>query len=117
MTLRDKIVNRLKTVEDPELKQDVYSLRLVYDIDVDEENKEVKMKFRPTVYNCPIGIQLALSVKLALMPVNELKKIDITVTDFVMAEQANTFLKSFDEELVKKNSNVKGFMNGNEKRK
>lgn len=107
MTLREKIVNRLKTVIDPELKQDVYSLRLVYDIDVDEGNKEVKMKFRPTVYNCPIGIQLALSVKMALMPVNELKKIDITVTDFVMAEQANTFLKSFDEELAKRKKEIK----------
>lgn len=107
MTLREKIVNRLKTVEDPELKQDVISLNLVYDIDVDEENKEVKMKFRPTVYNCPIGIQLALSVKLALMPINELKKIDITVSDFVMAEQANIFLKSFDEELAKRRKETK----------
>ena len=102
MTLGDKIVNRLKTVEDPELKQDVYSLKLVYDIEVDEKNKEVIMKFRPTVYNCPLGIQIALSIKRALMEFDELKKIDIIVTDFIMAEEANKYLKSLDEKLVKK---------------
>jgi metal-sulfur cluster biosynthetic enzyme len=102
MTLRDKIVNRLKTVEDPELKQDVYSLKLVYDIDVDETNKEVRMKFRPTVYNCPLGIQIALSIKRALMDFNELNKIDIIVSDFIMAEEANKYLKSLDKELPKK---------------
>ena len=104
MQLKDKIINKLKTIIDPEIKQDIYSLKLVYDMVVDEENKEVKMKFRPTVYNCPIGIQLALSVKRGLVEIEDLKKIDIEVTDFIMAEQANSYLKSLDEELKKRNN-------------
>lgn len=102
MQLKYNIIGKFKTVIDPEVRQDIYSLKLVYDIDVDEENKKVKMKFRPTVANCPIGIQLALSVKRALLEIDELKKIDITVTDFKMAEEANRYLKSLDKELSKK---------------
>ena len=63
---------------------------------VDEEEKMVKMKFRPTVYNCPIGIHLAVLIKMSLMEIKELNKVDIKVVDFNMEKKANEYLKSID---------------------
>jgi len=97
MQLEEKIIATLKTVVDPEVRQDVYSLKLLSDIRVDEVKKTVSMTFRPTVYNCPIGLQLALSVKRALLEIDELAKIDIKVTDFIMAGEANAYLEALDK--------------------
>jgi len=97
MQLEEKIISQLKRVMDPEVRQDVYSLKLVSGIRVDEDKKTVSMTFRPTVYNCPIGLQLALSVKRALLEIDELTKIDIKVIDFIMADEANAYLEALDK--------------------
>ena len=97
MTLREKIMEKLKTIEDPEVHTDVLSLKLVYDIDVDEDNKVVSLKFKPTVPNCPIGVQLAINLKRNLMEVEGIKKVNVEVTDFIMADQANEYLRMIDE--------------------
>ena len=102
MKLENQIIDKLKSIEDPELRVDIYSLKLVYDIELDEKRKSVKMKFRPTAYQCPVGIQLALSVKRALMEIEELTAIDIDVIDFIMANEANKYLKSLDSEIKNK---------------
>jgi metal-sulfur cluster biosynthetic enzyme len=97
MNLEKKIINRLKKVIDPEVREDIYTLKLVYDIIVDEKKKSVKMKFKPTVYQCPIGIQLALAVKSALLEIEELEEVDVEVTDFYLAEEANSYLRSMEK--------------------
>lgn len=97
MNLEKKIVNRLKRVIDPEIREDVYSLKLVYDIEIDDNEKSVKMKFRPTVYQCPIGIQLAMAVKTALLEIEELNSVDVEVTDFYLADEANKYLQSLQK--------------------
>jgi len=99
MTLHKKIIEKLKTVKDPELRQDVYSLKLIYDIITDENKGEVSLKFRPTVYQCPLGIQLSILIKRALIGIPELKKINVEVTDYVQKELADKYLKSLDKEL------------------
>ncbi len=97
MSLKDKIVAVLRTVEDPEVRQDVYTLNLVYDINVDEDAGNIDLKFRPTIPNCPIGVQLAIAIKKALLDLPGVKHVDLTVTDFYMAEAANQYLKMMDE--------------------
>ena len=97
MLLKEKIIDKLKTVIDPEVRQDVYSLKLVSDIQVDDVKKTVRMMLRPTVYNCPIGIQLALAVKRTLLEIDELTKINIKVIDFRMADEANKYLEALDK--------------------
>ncbi len=97
MPLEEKIIEKLKTVIDPEVRQDVYSLKLISDIVTDETEGEVSLKFRPTVYQCPLGIQLSISIKKALMEIPELKKINLEVTDYVQKELANEYLKSLDK--------------------
>lgn len=102
MKLENKIIEVLKTIEDPELRQDVYSLKLVYDIKTDEDKGEVSLKFRPTVFQCPIGIQLSITIKRALMELKELKKIDLEVVDYVQKDLANQYLVSLDGEMYNK---------------
>ncbi len=99
MKLEEKIIKKLKTVKDPELREDVYSLKLIYDIITDEEKGEVSLKFRPTVFQCPMGIQLSIMIKRALMELKELKKIKVEVTEYAQKELANQYLTSLDSEI------------------
>ena len=93
MTLEEKLIETLKTVYDPEVQESVWDLKLIYDIDVDEESGAVSFKFRPTVPNCPIGLQLALNIKLAVRGIPGIGDINMLVTDFVMADEANEYLE------------------------
>lgn len=99
MTLKEKIIKKLETVMDPELRQDVYSLKLIRSLETDEENGSVSLTFRPTVYQCPMGIQLSIMIKRALMEIGELKKIDMDVIDYEKKELANRYLESLDSEM------------------
>jgi FeS assembly SUF system protein len=50
--LRDRIVEVLKTVRDPEIPVNVYDLGLVYGIDVDDDGK-VEIRMTLTTPGCP----------------------------------------------------------------
>ena len=95
--LEERVIEKLKTVYDPELRQDVITLKLVSDLKVNEDTGEVSLVFRPTAYICPVGIQLALMIKQAILKVEGVKKVDIDVVDFVYAKQAIEYLKQLDE--------------------
>ncbi|MEN8153445.1 MAG: iron-sulfur cluster assembly protein [Acidobacteriota bacterium] len=97
MSLNKKVIDKLKTVIDPEVRVDVYSLKLVYDIIINEEEKSVSLKFKPTVYQCPLGIQLSLSVKRALLEIDELEKVNVEVTDYILMDKANSYLSALDK--------------------
>lgn len=99
MKLKEKIIKKLKSVKDPELREDVYSLKLIHDIVTDEDKGEVSLKFRPTVFQCPMGIQLSLMIKRALMELKELKKINVEVIDYAQKDLANQYLTSLNDEI------------------
>ena len=98
MSLKEDILNALKKVEDPEVRTDVVSLKLVYDFDIDEKNGIVKFKFMPTVPNCPIGIQLAMMVRGAVKDVPGVKKVKLRVENFMYKDQLNTYLEEIEKE-------------------
>jgi metal-sulfur cluster biosynthetic enzyme len=98
MSLKDKVIEALKKVQDPELKQDVVSLKLVYDFDIDEENGIVKFKFMPTTPDCPIGVQLALMIRGAVKEVPGVKKVQLRVEQFIYQDQLNTYLEEIEKE-------------------
>ncbi len=98
MSLKDRIIEKLKTVYDPEIRQDVITLRLVQNLQADDETGEVSLIFRPTAFLCPIGIQLALMIKQAILKVEGVKKVDVEVIDFVFAKQAMEYLKQLDNQ-------------------
>lgn len=98
MGLKDKVIDALKKVEDPEVRTDVVSLKLVYDFDVDEENGIVRFKFMPTVPDCPIGIQLTMMIRGAVREVPGVKKVILRVENFIYKDQLNTYLKEIEKE-------------------
>jgi len=59
---REKIIEVLKTIEDPELFIDIWFLGLIYGIDINEENKvAIQMTFTSAM--CPAGPWLVDQVK------------------------------------------------------
>ncbi|MEK6826084.1 MAG: metal-sulfur cluster assembly factor [Nanoarchaeota archaeon] len=75
-----KIIEALKQVEDPELGIDIWSLELIYDIDINENNLDIKMTFTSPM--CPYGPQLVDSVKEKLKEINYEPNIEIVFSPF-----------------------------------
>ena len=53
--IKEQVVQALQTVNDPELGIDIWNLGLVYEVDVNEDTKDVKVDFTLTTMGCPIG--------------------------------------------------------------
>jgi metal-sulfur cluster biosynthetic enzyme len=91
--LYDAIVEKLKTVIDPETGTDVIRMRLVQDISIDEAGI-VTYKFRPSSPLCPIAVPLSLAIIKAISEVPEVSVQKITVVDYVQADLLNDILKT-----------------------
>jgi FeS assembly SUF system protein len=62
MHIETEIVNHLKNIYDPEIPVNIYDLGLIYDIEIDEEDK-VTITMTLTAPNCPVADSLLLEVK------------------------------------------------------
>ena len=62
MELKEQAIDVLKKIKDPELDLDIYTLGLIYEINV-KEDKAVDIKMTFTSPMCPYGPQLLESVK------------------------------------------------------
>ncbi|MGB9857321.1 MAG: metal-sulfur cluster assembly factor [Dictyoglomaceae bacterium] len=93
MNLREKVENKLKEIIDPEIGLDLVTLNTIENLEVNEDGN-VKVVFRPTTPFCPLGVQLALSIKKSLKEIEGVKNVDVEVVDFIYAEQTNELLKN-----------------------
>jgi len=62
MNMRDKIIEALKTVYDPEIPVDIWELGLIYDIKI-YEDFNVSILMTLTSPNCPVAESLPLEVE------------------------------------------------------
>jgi len=83
-SLEEAIINRLKTVIDPETNTDVVRMRLVENLWVDALGK-VRYTFRPSSFVCPIAVMLAMNIKKAVAEVPGVKSQEIAVEGYMMA--------------------------------
>ncbi len=60
-TTKEDVVDVLKTIYDPELYIDIWTLGLIYDIEIHEEILNIRMTF--TSVACPAGPQLVGEIK------------------------------------------------------
>ncbi len=60
--IKNKIIERIKTIYDPEIPVDIYELGLIYKINIDEKNK-VSVDMTLTSPNCPVAESLPNEVK------------------------------------------------------
>ncbi len=93
MNLKEKVENKLREVIDPEVGLDLVSLNTIENLEVKEDGY-VKVVFRPTTPFCPLGVQLALSIKKSLKEIEGVKNVEVEVIDFIYAEQTNELLKN-----------------------
>lgn len=92
MKLREKIIQRLKEVIDPETLVDVVSMGLIKNLNVTEDGN-VSLEFQPSSSVCPLALPLALDIENALKTLSEIKDLRVTVRDHQMADELNRYLK------------------------
>jgi len=96
--LRAVIIEKLKTVIDPETGVDVVRMRLIEDLVV-EESGHVSYKFRPSSPLCPIAIPLSQTIQNAVAAVEGVTRQDVEIVGYLLAEQLTAWLRqAFEEE-------------------
>jgi len=84
--LETAVLERLKSVIDPETNTDVVRMRLVENLWADALGK-VRYTFRPSSFVCPIAVMLAVNIKKAVAEVPGVKSQEIAVEGYLMADQ------------------------------
>ena len=75
MDLKEKVVEVIKKIYDPEIPVNIYELGLIYNISIDRKNVNVKMTL--TTPNCPVAESLPKEVKDSIMELKEVEKVDL----------------------------------------
>ena len=75
METKDKIIEEIKKIYDPELPVNIYDLGLIYDVQVDDKKAKIKMTL--TSPNCPVAESLPKDVKNVVMQVEEIEDVDL----------------------------------------
>lgn len=91
--LEERVVEMLRTEFDPEIPVDIYSLGLVYRIDIDDDaNLNIDMTL--TAPNCPAADFIIEDARIKLESISELKSVNINIvfepewTRDMMSEEA-----------------------------
>ena len=75
---KEKVIEVLKTINDPELMVDIYTLGLIYDISL--ENNNVKVLMTLTTPMCPFGPQLIAEVNDKLKALEGINEVNVELT-------------------------------------
>ena len=75
MNTKEKIIEEIRKIYDPELPVNIYELGLIYDIQVEEKKAIIKMTL--TTPNCPVAESLPKEVKDGAMQVDEIEDVDL----------------------------------------
>ena len=76
--LKQKIINEIKKVYDPEIPVNIYELGLIYKIEIDDKNV-VKVDMTLTSPNCPVAESLPNEVKNSVKEIKEIKDVDLNL--------------------------------------
>ena len=78
MAEREKIIEALKNVYDPEIQLDVWSLGLIYNIEIEGTKVKVLMTFTSPM--CPYGPALLDDVRRHVSSIEGVGEVDIEIT-------------------------------------
>lgn len=76
--LKEKIIEQIKTVFDPEIPVDIYELGLIYDIAIENQGL-VKIKMTLTTPMCPVADSLPLEVQQKILAIEGVEDVDLQV--------------------------------------
>ena len=97
---KDQIIEKLKTVMDPEIPVNLYDLGLIYNIDIDEKNNIV-IEMTLTNPNCPVAGSMPESVGMAISSLLDISSIKVNLVWYpkwsktMMTEDAKLALDIF----------------------
>ena len=74
--MKEKIIEEIKKIYDPEIPVNIYELGLIYRLEVDENNK-VNIDMTLTSPNCPVAESLPKQVKETIMKVAGVSDVDL----------------------------------------
>lgn len=78
-TLKEEVIEQLKTVYDPEIPVNIYELGLVYEVKIsDDHDAEVVMTL--TAPNCPVADSLPAEVHDKVASVEGVKHVNVELT-------------------------------------
>ena len=75
MEIKNKIIEEISKIYDPEIPVNIYELGLIYDIKV--EGKKAKIEMTLTSPNCPVAESLPKDVKDSAMQVEGIEEVDL----------------------------------------
>jgi len=78
MATKEEIVEILKKINDPEIMIDIWTLELIYNVDVQEDKVKIKMTFTSPM--CPYGPQLIEEIKTKVGELDGIKNVDIELS-------------------------------------
>ncbi len=76
--IKNKVIEVIKTVYDPEIPVNIYELGLIYKIEVDQKNK-VSVDMTLTSPNCPVAESLPAEVKQNIMKVEGVSEVNLNL--------------------------------------
>ncbi len=83
MNLKKNIIEVLKSCYDPEIPLDLWSLGLIYDINITENEKhynEVLITMSLTTPGCSMGQHMAEDIKSKVSNISEVSKVEVSIT-------------------------------------
>lgn len=93
LNIETKVVQMLRTVFDPEIPVDIYSLGLIYNIDV-KDNGDVDIDMTLTAPNCPAADFIVEDARLKIEAIDGVENVNINIvfepewTRDMMSEEA-----------------------------
>ena len=78
LEIEEKIVAMLRTVYDPEIPVDIYSLGLIYKIDLSDDG-DLQIDMTLTAPNCPAADFLVEDARIKLESIEGIKSVDIRI--------------------------------------
>ena len=76
--IKNKVIEKIKTIYDPEIPVNIYELGLIYKLEIDEKNK-VNVEMTLTSPNCPVAESLPKQVKDNIMKVEGISDVDLNL--------------------------------------
>ena len=76
--LKDKVIEEIKKVYDPEIPVNIYELGLIYKIDINKDNI-VSVEMTLTTPNCPVADSLPKQVKEYILKVKGVSDVNLNL--------------------------------------
>ena len=76
--IKNKVVEEIKKIYDPEIPVNIYELGLIYKIEVDNKNK-VNINMTLTSPNCPVAESLPKEVKDSIMKIEGVSDVNLNL--------------------------------------